>query len=81
MALPLLCNEKIIHNGACQSGKPLGLRKKYNFNKLPNSHCTQDARLSALPVNILNPIHGLSVADFAQIPLGSGQIRMAENDL
>jgi hypothetical protein len=30
--------------------------------------------LRFLPVNILNPIHGLGVADFSKIPLGGGQV-------
>ena len=41
--------------------------------------CSQPP-LRFLPVNILNPIHGLSVADFTQIPLGSGQVWVPEND-
>ena len=36
--------------------------------------------LRFLPVNILNPIHGLGVADFSKIPLGGGQIGVPEDD-
>lgn len=36
--------------------------------------------LRFLPVNILNPIHGLGVADFSKIPLGGGQVGVPEDD-